>query len=210
MAIIRIRFITLCWLALFPAACAPKPEIGGSSAPIDPVANERREKDAAFKNGADSPLIDKDRAGFSGLAYYPIDPSLRFEVKLNRHPVPGKVRIATNTGEIRDALRYGWFEFEVQGTGCRLQVYRMEEGGAGGRPSLFVPFRDATSGKETYAAGRYIDLPENTTGIYSLDLNRAYNPYCAYGKDYSCPVPPPENTLPVPVRAGEKSFQRVS
>jgi hypothetical protein len=95
---------------------------------------------------------------------------------------------------MRDALRYGYFEFDVQGHTCRLQVYRtMEDIQAGGR--------------ELFGGGRYIDLRENTSGTYQLDFNQAYNPYCAYAKSYSCPVPPAENTLPVPIEAGEKNYQ---
>ncbi len=77
---------------------------------------------------------------------------------------------------------------------------------AQGAPLLFVPFRDATSGVETYTAGRYIDLRENTSGFYDLDFNRAYNPSCAYGQDFSCPIPPEENRLAVPIRAGERKY----
>jgi len=200
-----LTFGLLCAALLF-AACARQDHAGDSPAAGDPVVSERRQKDGAFKNGPESPLPDQDKADFRGLEYFPIDPSLRFRVKLNRYPAPRKVRIGTNTGEIRNALRYGWFEFEIEGRACRLQAYRMEEVGSGG-PSLFIPFRDATSGKETYAAGRYVDLPENTSGVYTLDFNRAYNPYCAYGKDFSCPIPPPENALPVPVRAGERDYR---
>jgi len=114
------------------------------------------------------------------------------------------VRLATNTGEQRDALRYGFFEFTVDGQACRLQAYRTSDEGE--TPHLFIPFRDATSGKETYAAGRYLELPENTSGVYDLDFNLAFNPYCAYGGDYSCPFPPPENHLKVAIRAGEKNY----
>ena len=102
-------------------------------------------------------------------------------------------------------MRYGYFEFQVGSKDCRLQVYRLEDSAARGA-SLFVPFRDSTSGQETYGAGRYIDLKENTSGIYDLDFNRAYNPSCAYNSTYSCPVPPAENTLKVAIRAGEKKY----
>ncbi len=78
--------------------------------------------------------------------------------------------------------------------------------GSGNGATLFMPFRDATSGQETYASGRYIELKENTSGIYDLDFNRAYNPYCAYNSEFSCPVPPAENILKVPIRAGEKNY----
>jgi hypothetical protein len=114
--------------------------------------------------------------------------------------------MATNTGEIRDGLRYGYIEFDAEGQRCRLQVYRLDDSGDSGKASLFIPFRDSTSGKETYGAGRYLDLDENTSGIYELDFNRAYNPYCAYGEGYSCPIPPEENRLAIPIRAGEKIY----
>ncbi len=172
----------------------------------DPVLQERREKDREFKSGPNSPLAAGERALFKGLSYYDIDPGLRFRVKLNRYPDPQSVRLGTNTGEVRSALRYGYFEFQITGKTCRLQVYRVEDQPSGGGPNLFIPFRDATSGKETYGSGRYIDLKENTTGYYQLDFNRAYNPYCAYGEGFSCPVAPAENTLAVPVRAGERIY----
>ncbi len=174
----------------------------------DELLRERQEKDIALRKGDASPLSEGERPGFQGLNYYPVDPALRFRVMLHRYTAPRRIRLATNTGEIRNALRYGYFDFEIEGTTCRLQAYRMEEDQARGGPSLFIPFRDATSGSETYAAGRYLELSENTTGIYDLDFNRAYNPYCAYREDYSCPLPPAENTLTAAIRAGEKSYRR--
>ncbi len=72
---------------------------------------------------------------------------------------------------------------------------------------LFVPFGDRTNGNETYPGGRYLDLDRTATGIYDLDFNRAYHPYCLFNATYDCPVPPRENRLPVPVRAGEKLSQ---
>jgi uncharacterized protein len=180
---------------------AKKPAMG------DPLLRERREKDLAFKSNSSSPIPEADRPHFQGLAYFDINPDLRFRVKLIRYAKPERIRIGTNTGEVRSGLRYGYFEFEVKGQVCRLQVYRLEElPGGGSGPELFVPFRDATTGKTTYGAGRYIDFKENTSGIYDLDFNRAYNPSCAYGGDYSCPTPPPENTLSVPIEAGERNY----
>ena len=172
----------------------------------DPVISERIARDEAFRSGPDSPIPVKDRNSFQKLEYYPVNESLKFSVRLNRHSRPKQVRLGTNTGEIRSGLCYGFFEFVVDGQSCRLQVYRLDDVAGSGGPNLFIPFRDATSGSETYAPGRYIDLAENTSGIYELDFNRAYNPYCAYNDEYSCPLPPEENTLPVPIRAGEKKY----
>jgi uncharacterized protein (DUF1684 family) len=186
--------------------CSKEP-VSEAELPGDAALVERMEKDAAFKSDPGSPIPDEDLERFNGLDYYPVDPDLSYQVRLHRHAQPQSVRLATNTGEIRRGRRYGYFEFEVQGRTCRLQVYRMEgavavDGGA----ALFIPFRDATSGGETYPAGRYIDLIENTTGLYRLDFNRAYNPWCAYNGRYSCPLPPDENILDVPIRAGEKKY----
>ena len=185
-------------------ACRNEPPVG--SATEDPQIQARRDKDAAFRSGPQSPIPVANRGAFRGLAYFPIDPSLRFHVKLNRYPVPERLRMTTNTGEIREALRYGYFEFRMEGQDLRLHVYRMEDNSNPGKPHLFIPFRDATSGKETYGAGRYLDLAENTSGYYDLNFNLAYNPYCAYGGDFSCPVPLEENRLPVAIRAGEKAY----
>ena len=202
----------LCFLSLwFPAAgCGLRNEpVGGNVNPGEAVSahydmlQERQEKNAFFKSTS-SPLLDIDRGKFTGLDYYPVNPELRFQVRLERYSSPKTIRMATNTGEIRGGLIYGFFEFTVENQTCRVQVYRLEE--AFSKPALFIPFIDATSGVETYEGGRYLDLTENTSGIYDLDFNRAYNPYCAYNPEYSCPAPPTENALPVYIRAGEKKY----
>jgi len=174
----------------------------------DPILMERAAKDEAFRSGMNSPIPEEDRSSFQGLDYYPINLDLRFSLRLNRYSRPKQVRLATNTGEIRSGLRYGYFEFIVENQTCRLQAYRLEDVAENSVPNLFIPFRDATSGNETYDPCRYIDLRENISGIYELDFNRAYNPYCAFNKKYSCPLSPPENTLSVPMRAGEKKYKR--
>ena len=170
------------------------------------VISERTARDEAYRSGRDSPIPVKDRSSFQGLDYYPVNEDLKFFLPLNRYSRPKQVRLATNTGEIRSGLRYGFFEFIVEGRTCRLQVYRLDDVAGSEGPNLFIPFRDDTSGSETYAPGRYIDLAENTSGVYELDFNRAYNPYCAYNHEYSCPLPPEENTLLVSIRAGEKKY----
>lgn len=192
-------------LLAFSGCSEPPPSSRVSSEPGDPVLRERVQKDAQFRS-ENSPLSDQDKRNFQGLSYFPVDRSMRFSVQLHRYPAPISVRLGTNTGEIRSGLRYGYFEFQVVGQIYKLQVYRLEDAPEDGGAQLFVPFRDSTTGQETYAAGRYLDLKENTTGVYDLDFNRAYNPFCAYNTRYSCPVPPPENTLKVPIRAGEKKF----
>lgn len=194
-------------LGLVFSGCSEKRELEQKSVGAqDPALQERLAKDVTFRSDAGSPIPAQERKGFRGLSYFPLNPALRFQVKLHRYAGPKQIRMATNTGEIRSGLLYGYFEFPVGSQTCKLQVYRLDDASDRG-PSLFIPFRDATSGKETYGAGRYIDLTENTSGVYDLDFNRAYNPYCAYNIEYSCPLPPAENTLPVPMRAGEKIYR---
>lgn len=187
------------------AGCENRDTEGKSPAVgADSLVLERLDREEAFRTGPDSPIPVEKRGSFQGLQYYPVDESLKFTVELKRHPHPQQLRLSTNTGEIRSGLRYGYFDFTVEGQACRLQVYRLDAVEGNGGANLFIPFRDATSGNETYGSGRYIDLTENTTGIYELDFNRAYNPYCAFNSRYSCPLPPAENVLKVPIRAGEK------
>jgi uncharacterized protein (DUF1684 family) len=109
-------------------------------------------------------------------------------------------------GEEKEFLGLGEFRFKIDGKGQVLQAYK--SGPGEGR--LFVPFRDATSGGETYGAGRYLDLESEVHltagGEWVLDFNRAYNSWCAYSEKYACPFVPPENRLDVPVHASEKVY----
>jgi uncharacterized protein (DUF1684 family) len=107
---------------------------------------------------------------------------------------------------MREFFRWGEFRFKIGDKDCTLQVYKSDPQ----EDRLFISFWDATSGKETYGAGRYLDLEtgkhQTSEGKWILDFNRAYNPWCAYSKDYVCPFVPPENWLDVEVRAGEKAY----
>jgi uncharacterized protein (DUF1684 family) len=208
--VLKYRILALILFSFSFHGCS-EPELSRQeqTLPGDPVQQERLAKDAAFRSNENSPIPKQDRSDFRGLSYYPIDSALRFSVKLHRYAAPKQIRLGTNTGEIRSGLRYGYFDFQVEGISCRLNAYKLEDAPDRGA-SLFVPFRDATSGKETYGAGRYIDLKENTSGTYDLDFNRAYNPFCAYNNEFSCPLPPSENTLTAPIRAGEKNYSKIS
>ncbi len=199
MAVVLAAFI-----CSMPACRKPAETEEIESMSQDPILSERIDKDRFFRSSDESPIPAEERGSFQGLVYYPVNIDLRFSVRLNRYPNPDSVRLSTNTGEIRSGLRYGYFDITVNGQSVRLQVYRLDSATANGGPNLFIPFRDATSGTETYGAGRYIDLTENTSGMYVLDFNRAYNPWCAFNSSFSCPLPPPENVLSVPIRAGEK------
>jgi uncharacterized protein (DUF1684 family) len=139
---------------------------------------------------------------FTGLEYYPINWNYRFEGPVQRYPNPAKIRMITTSGETRDAIKYGYIRFVLKGKEFKLEVYRLLD--LDEKNLLFVPFIDANVGKETYPAGRYIDLIEKDNGLYVIDFNMAYNPSCAYGGSFPCPVTPEENRITVAVPAGEK------
>ena len=154
-------------------------------------------KDEFFARGGESPLTDDQRRAFTGLPYFDPDPSFHFEVTLDRAASGPSEEIQTSTGDVQQLFRAGTLRFDIGGTEVSLVAY--EQG-----HELFIPFRDATSGKETYGAGRYLDAEPREDDAYDLDFNRAYAPYCAHDDAWSCTLPPPENTLSVPVEAGER------
>jgi len=166
----------------------------------------RKQKDKFLKEHPDSPLLAEDKEGFQGCDYYPVNPDFRVVATLVPDTNPGIFKVQTTTGDFKEYTRIGRLEFAVNGEKYSLTAFMppADEPMHGNR--IFVPFRDKTSGKETYGAGRYLDLNKKAGNEYVLDFNRAYNPFCAYSPYYSCPLPPGENNLPVEVRAGEKSF----
>jgi len=170
----------------------------------DAVAMFRADKDEFFRTSPNSPLPAPEREGFTGLPYYPIDPSLVFD-DLLLEPYTGDepvhFEIPTSDDRTRPAERAGVFRFPIEGEEQTLTAYTFE---GGSNESVFVPFVDATSGKETYGAGRYLDIEREDDGTYSLDFNLAYHPSCVYDEKYSCPLTPAENRLSVPIPAGER------
>ncbi|HET9680589.1 MAG TPA: DUF1684 domain-containing protein [Candidatus Limnocylindrales bacterium] len=164
----------------------------------------RADKDEAFRTDPHSPLREADRASFGGLPYFEPDEAMRFE-GLELEPYTGdepvQFEIPTSDNKLRPAVRAGVFRFDLGGERRQLTAYTF----AGGGPeSVFVPFLDATSGRETYGAGRYLDIDQEEDGTYALDFNLAYHPSCVYDDRFSCPLTPAENRLPIRIEAGER------
>ncbi len=181
------------------AACARKPPDDSRDYPAK-IAADRASKDAAFQSGND-PVPKARHAEFLPLAYFPIDPDYNVPASLKASNDPTVIEMPTSTGTQRKMRRAGSLEFSLKGQPMKLTAF-LE---VGADPShLFVPFSDLTSGTETYTAGRFMDLNRNGTGIYEMDFNRAYIPYCYYNPTYECPYPPRENRLDIPIRAGER------
>jgi uncharacterized protein (DUF1684 family) len=132
--------------------------------------------------------------------WFPYDAAYRFVVPLE--PDRADMTIGSTREKDRTATRAGWLAFEVAAAPCRVMALRLNEPGVP-PDDLEVYFTDATSGRESYRM-RYVELAAEPDGRYVLDLNRAYNPACAYSPHYNCPIPPPENHLAVAIRAGER------
>jgi len=160
----------------------------------------RAEKDGVFARDPHSPLTDDQRRNFQGLEYFDENPQLVIQADIDREVDPEEVRMGTSSGEEQVYHRYGLVRFRVDEQPAQLTLYSSEDSA-----ELFVPFRDATSGHETYGAGRYLEVEAHGDHV-TIDFNYAYNPNCAYDSAWSCPLPPTENWLRVPIRAGEKTF----
>jgi len=139
---------------------------------------------------------------YKGIKYFPVDLGYRYEAAFVPNPKVERVTIMSTQGTPRKAVRAGWFDLMVGKTAVRLEADRLLEPGVG-ENDLSIFFRDATSGKESYGFGRYVDPVKQKNGKYLIDFNMAYNPACAFSDYYNCPVPPKENTLRVAIRAGE-------
>ncbi len=163
----------------------------------------RAAKDEQFRTASDSPVPVERRTQLLPLAYFPPDPD--YDVPAVLEPPPAgqpAVQMPTSTGDVRSMRQAGLLKFTLKGHPLVLAAFTESDSPDPNR--LFVPFTDLTSGLETYKGGRYLDLERTPTGVYNVDFNRAYQPYCYYNPTYDCPVPPAQNRLQVPIRAGER------
>ncbi|HTE32495.1 MAG TPA: DUF1684 domain-containing protein [Chryseolinea sp.] len=175
------------------------------SAYIEQINKEREEKDRFMRTSGDSPFAS-DPKKFTKLNYYPPDPKYKINASLKLIQTKKPVVLGTNDGGEQHYLEYAYAEFDLDGYHHRLLILEnMDAGSSKGK--LFLAFGDETSAGETYGAGRYLDVAKaDGNNSLDLDFNVAYNPYCAYVDKYSCPFPPAENLLKVPIRAGEKVY----
>jgi uncharacterized protein (DUF1684 family) len=181
----------------------------------DAPSRFRRGRDELFRRHPQSPIEPEERDSFKGLHYFPHDPTYRVDARFE--PGDGS-ELVIDTGGDDGAVRYrraGVLVFQLGGQPCRLTVLSLVQYAGG----LFVPFRDTTSGHETYGGGRYLfDTAKDTDGLVLeitagssdviIDFNYAYNASCAYSPRWACPLAPPENYLKVPVRAGEQVYKQ--
>ena len=158
-----------------------------------------RRKDE-FMRSARSPLPAPLRANFVGLPYHPYNPNLEISAALEPDPKREVLVMPTSNGSQAIYERIGWFSFMIDGQTVRLAGFSRE--GDDHPEALFVPFKDSSSGSETYGGGRYLEAPLHGQTV-TANFNFAYSPYCAYSEGWSCPIPPHENWLTVKILAGE-------
>jgi uncharacterized protein (DUF1684 family) len=178
-------------------ACAP-----AQVSYVDEINAWHATKDQFMRESTDSPVPAAQRDSFPPLAYFPVTAEYRVPAALTVAASNTTLQIPSSNGQPRPHRRVGTLEFSLKGQSLTLTAF--VEIGQEDMRHLFVPFGDLTNGTETYPGGRYLELERTATGIYDLDFNRAFHPFCYYNPEFDCPYPPRENRLSIPVRAGEK------
>jgi uncharacterized protein (DUF1684 family) len=171
------------------------------------VIEWRKERDTFLKTHQRSPLSPKEKRNFKGIKYYPFNPKYIFSDQLKRYTFHINnpqyyATFLTNKGTNKRYLRYGIFQFRLDGKEYAIEIYKSILS-----DNLFIPFKDKTNGKETYEGGRYLEAEILPGYKMILDFNMAYYPSCAYNKNFICVLPPKENIIEVGIRAGERNLK---
>lgn len=172
---------------------------------VEEIRKEREEKDRFMRNSAESPFA-KAKDSYTGLNYFA--PDITYRVMADLEPIQQKktVILGTNDGKEQRYIEYAYARFKLHGKNNKLLILEIADMGPF-RGKLFLAFGDETSARETYGAGRYLDVTKTPgSSTIKLDFNLAYNPYCAYDESFTCPLPPRENILSIPIEAGEKNY----
>lgn len=173
---------------------------------IESVKQSRIETDEWMKNNPNSPFNFKGKVDFHGLNYFDVDPSFVFKTKFIGYDDKKSVQIFGTKGEERTAIKFGFLPIKKDGKEYRLNLYA----NVGQDSSVYysIWFTDKTTNNETYGVGRYLpfELIPNIEHIYTIDFNKAFNPYCAYTSSYSCAIPTKEDYLDLEITAGEKKY----
>ncbi|AWX43475.1 hypothetical protein HME9304_00463 [Flagellimonas maritima] len=198
-------------------ACKPdkkyheaKKEPQSGSTLIKEINDFQQELNATFKNPETSPLPDRYRKDFDGLEFFLPDTTYVVHAKFERTPDAVPFLMDSTTDDKTREVVYGIVHFKLNGIQHQLEIYQSLDliSQDKYKDYLFLPFLDETNGTETYGGGRYIDLTIPEGDKIVIDFNKAYNPYCVYNKEYSCPLVPRQNYLKTKVRAGVKDFSK--
>lgn len=172
---------------------------------IERVEKERERQFKFLKYNAESPLTDEQKRNLDSLDYFAVDPDYRVRARLVPVDQRVMIQIPMTDGTMERYIKQTYAEFELQGKTHRLLLLQAAD--EVDRRNYFLAFADDTSGEETYGGGRFLDVRRDGQNSITIDFNLVYNPYCTYNPDYACPIPPKENLLTIPVRAGEKNYE---
>lgn len=169
----------------------------------------QQELNKEYSNKEESPLTEEDFATFEGLDFFPIDTNYMVKAALTFHEDGKTFQMQTTTDRLPVYKLYATATFELKGKAYSLEIYQNEKLllTPDYEDYLFLPFTDLTNGESSYGGGRYLDLRLPESDQIVIDFNKSYNPYCAYNKKYSCPVPPKTNHLDIAVLAGVKNYK---
>ncbi|MFT6872149.1 MAG: hypothetical protein ACJAVN_001155 [Roseivirga sp.] len=171
---------------------------------IERLEIDRKDKNS-FMLSSSSPLTEEDKVDFSGLNYYPINESFKVTAKLIMMDKKQPIFVESTTGEQLKYIPFAYADFELDNSEQRVILYQDWEEKDPNKLSLM--FADDTSARETYGGGRYVDVQYRNTNAVTIDFNNAYNPYCHFNVEYSCPIPPRENMLTLAIEVGEKLYK---
>ena len=166
------------------------------------------ELNQSYADSLKSPLTKEDLNHFKGLDFFPIDEKYIVEATFVRTKKEKAFAMKTTTSRTPLYKKYGELHFSIDGKEFKLNVYQNVDLNkkSGYDDYFFLPFSDLTCGKESYIGGRYVDVRIQKGTLWTIDFNKAYNPYCAYNYKYSCPIVPLENDLDIEILAGVKKF----
>lgn len=185
-------------------ACTSGPGPVDQAPYLDDIRASRADKDKMLRTDPDSPIPADQRAAFPGLAYFDVNEEYRVPASLRELTgvPPVVIEMQETDGQKTKMRKVGSLAFTLKGAEYTLTAFAEMDDRSMAR--LFVPFGDLTNGADTYKGGRFLNLTRTPTGLYDLDFNRAFHPYCVYNPTWICPVPPHENRLLVAIPAGEK------
>ena len=201
----KVYFLLIILIAITSAACNENidPKLKEY---IDEIKNYRAEYNEYMKTDPSSPFNFKGKVEFHNLNYFDVDPAFKFSSRLYEYESQDTVIIFGTKGEERKIVRHGYVIFNHEGEEIKINVY--ESAGRNDEKYHSIWFTDKTTNEESYGVGRYLNFTKNEDPdfIYEIDFNNAYNPYCAYSKDYSCAIPTKDDYLDIAIYAGEKKF----
>jgi uncharacterized protein (DUF1684 family) len=195
--------LTLVCVAVL-AACTSGPGPIDDGAYLDEMRVSRADKDRMLRTESASPIPADQRTTFAGLPYFDVNMDYRVPAALRALTgvPPVVIEMQQTDGQTEKMRKVGSLVFTLKGAEYALTAFA--EINDRSMERLFVPFGDLTNGAGTYKGGRFLNLNRTPTGLYDLDFNRAFHPYCVYNPTWICPVPPHENRLAIAIPAGEK------